>query len=166
MEKRREDKTRKSDELDENKSGMDTSIAYELRVGDDKAVAVPFNDLLLWGWRRREISLCPPVVGGRREAMDVLNGEKKRQPGHGGDGDDSDTGFTIEHKAYSRVGLLGNPSDVYYGRAISFTLGNFWATVRLRPSDSLIIKPHPSHDFVQFPSIESLVCCFFLTPSP
>ncbi|XP_031484991.1 glucuronokinase 1-like isoform X2 [Nymphaea colorata] len=87
--------------------------------------------------------------------MDDLNGEKKRQPGHG-DGDDGSTCFTIDHKAYARVGLLGNPSDVYNGRAISFALGNFCATVRLRPSDSLIIQPHPFHDFVQFPSIDSL----------
>ncbi|KAJ0113367.1 hypothetical protein Patl1_02854 [Pistacia atlantica] len=52
----------------------------------------------------------------------------------------------IEHKAHARVGLLGNPSDVYYGRTISFSLGNFWATVKLEPSDHLIIKPHPVHD--------------------
>ncbi|KAF2292279.1 hypothetical protein GH714_018408 [Hevea brasiliensis] len=55
---------------------------------------------------------------------------------------------TIEHKAYARVGLLGNPSDVYYGRTISFSLGNFCATVQLQPSDDLVIKPHPKHDLV------------------
>ncbi|KAK4772213.1 hypothetical protein SAY86_013988 [Trapa natans] len=63
----------------------------------------------------------------------------------------------IEHKVYARVGLLGNPSDVYYGRTISFSLGNFWATVQLRPSDDLIIKPHPTHDLVQFNSLDHLV---------
>ncbi|KAK7845220.1 glucuronokinase 1 [Quercus suber] len=35
----------------------------------------------------------------------------------------------IEHKAYARVGLLGNPSDVYYGHTISFTFDSFWADV-------------------------------------
>ncbi|THG03621.1 hypothetical protein TEA_023454 [Camellia sinensis var. sinensis] len=37
----------------------------------------------------------------------------------------------IEHKVHVRVGLLGNPSDVYYGRTISFSLSNFSASVRL-----------------------------------
>ncbi|GMY13251.1 glucuronokinase 1-like isoform X1 [Fagus crenata] len=63
----------------------------------------------------------------------------------------------IEHKAYARVGLLGNPSDVYYGRTISFTLANFWASVQLRPSDHLFITPHPTHDLVQFQSLNHLV---------
>lgn len=64
---------------------------------------------------------------------------------------------TIEHKAFARVGLLGNPSDVYYGRTISFSLGNFWATVQLQPSDDLVINPHPKHDLVQFSSLDHLV---------
>ncbi|XP_050226040.1 glucuronokinase 1-like [Mercurialis annua] len=63
----------------------------------------------------------------------------------------------IEHKAYGRVGLLGNPSDVYYGRTLSFSLGNFWATVQLHPSHDLVIKPHPTHDLVQFSSLNHLV---------
>ncbi|KAK9272347.1 hypothetical protein L1049_002718 [Liquidambar formosana] len=63
----------------------------------------------------------------------------------------------IEHKAYARIGFLGNPSDVYYGRAISFTIGNFWASVRLQPSDDLVITPHPTHDLVQFRSLDHLV---------
>ncbi|KDP46399.1 hypothetical protein JCGZ_10239 [Jatropha curcas] len=68
-----------------------------------------------------------------------------------------DKSTTIEHRAYARVGLLGNPSDVYYGRTISFSLGNFWATVRLQPSDDLVINPHPKHDLVQFSSLDHLV---------
>ena len=63
----------------------------------------------------------------------------------------------IEHKAYARVGLLGNPSDVYYGHTISFTFDNFWADVQLQPSDHLIITPHPTHDLVQFQSLPYLV---------
>ncbi|XP_057482617.1 LOW QUALITY PROTEIN: glucuronokinase 1-like [Actinidia eriantha] len=63
----------------------------------------------------------------------------------------------IEHKVHARVGLLGNPSDVYYGRAISFSLGNFWASVRLQPSDHLLISPHHTHDLVQFDSLGHLV---------
>ncbi|GLJ23975.1 hypothetical protein SUGI_0455820 [Cryptomeria japonica] len=63
----------------------------------------------------------------------------------------------IEHRAYARVGLLGNPSDVYYGRTLSFGLANFWAIARLRPSQDLVIEPHPYHDLVQFNSLEHLV---------
>lgn len=63
----------------------------------------------------------------------------------------------IEHRAYARVGLLGNPSDVYFGRTISFSLGNFWASVHLEPSKDLVIRPHPKHDFVSFNSLHQLV---------
>ncbi|CAH9096418.1 unnamed protein product [Cuscuta epithymum] len=63
----------------------------------------------------------------------------------------------IEHKAYARVGFLGNPSDVYYGNTISFSLGNFWASVQLEPSPELLISPHPTHDLVQFDSLYHMV---------
>ncbi|XP_051141429.1 glucuronokinase 1-like [Andrographis paniculata] len=66
-------------------------------------------------------------------------------------------GGVIEHRAYARVGLLGNPSDVYFGRTISFSLGNFWASVKLLPSKDLVIVPHPTHDLVQFNSLSHLV---------
>ncbi|KAI5341255.1 PREDICTED: glucuronokinase [Prunus dulcis] len=69
----------------------------------------------------------------------------------------SETASLIEHRAYARVGLLGNPSDVYFGRTISFSLGNFWATVCLQPSDDLVIQPHPIHDLVVFKSLDHLV---------
>ena len=66
----------------------------------------------------------------------------------------------IQHKAYARVGLLGNPSDVYFGKTISFSVGNFWASVKLEPSHQLVIKPHPTHDLVQFNSLDHLVLSF------
>ncbi|XP_058098968.1 glucuronokinase 1-like [Magnolia sinica] len=64
---------------------------------------------------------------------------------------------SIEHKSYARVGFLGNPSDVYFGRTISFSLGNFCASVHLQPSDDLVIQPHPTHDLVRFDSLHHLV---------
>lgn len=64
----------------------------------------------------------------------------------------------IEHKAYARIGLLGNPSDVYYGNTISISIANFWASVKLEPSDRLVINPHPYHDLVEFDSLNHLVC--------
>ncbi|KAL8160120.1 hypothetical protein V2J09_001657 [Rumex salicifolius] len=63
----------------------------------------------------------------------------------------------IDHKAYARIGLLGNPSDVYNGKTLSLSLGNFFASVKLEPSDHLIIRPHPFHDLVQFNSLHHLV---------
>eukprot|EP01018_Ginkgo_biloba_P019869 Gb_22993 [translate_table: standard] len=62
----------------------------------------------------------------------------------------------IEHRAYARVGLLGNPSDVYNGRTLSFALANFWTVVCLRRSESLVIEPHPHHDLVKFSSLDHL----------
>ncbi|RCV36646.1 hypothetical protein SEVIR_7G340545v4 [Setaria viridis] len=65
--------------------------------------------------------------------------------------------MVLERRAYARVGLLGNPSDVYGGRALSFAIADFSATVRLRPSAELLIQPHPHHDLVAFPSLPHLV---------
>ncbi len=46
----------------------------------------------------------------------------------------------IETLAYARAGLLGNPSDGYYGKTISFILKNFRARVLLYPSARLEIR--------------------------
>ena len=46
----------------------------------------------------------------------------------------------IETFAYARAGLLGNPSDGYYGKTISFILKNFRARVLLYPSARLEIR--------------------------
>ncbi|KAJ0249862.1 Glucuronokinase 1 [Hirschfeldia incana] len=74
------------------------------------------------------------------------------------DQDPKSTGTAaIEHRSFARIGFLGNPSDVYFGRTISFTIGNFWASVKLEESEHLIIKPHPFHDLVQFNSLDHLV---------
>jgi len=37
----------------------------------------------------------------------------------------------IRTRAYPRVGLVGNPSDGYFGRTISFAFKNFCAEVVL-----------------------------------
>lgn len=69
---------------------------------------------------------------------------------------ESGSPIVIEHKSYARVGLLGNPSDVYFGRTISFSLANFFASVKLQSSLHLIIQPHPNHDLVQFDDLDHL----------
>ena len=47
----------------------------------------------------------------------------------------------IETYGYARAGLLGNPSDGYFGKTISFAMSNFRARVLLYPSGRLEIKP-------------------------
>jgi glucuronokinase len=62
----------------------------------------------------------------------------------------------IRRKAYPRVGLIGNPSDGYFGKTIAFTFDNFYAQVVLYESPELKILPH-IRDKSQFNSVESLV---------
>ncbi|KAK9833238.1 hypothetical protein WJX84_010404, partial [Apatococcus fuscideae] len=87
----------------------------------------------------------------------------------------------VSHRCNARVGLLGNPSDGYFGKTLAFTLRDLYAEVCLEPSDTLQILPHPVHDGLQAPSLACLVtslhqygfgggvrllqaiCCRFLT---
>jgi glucuronokinase len=61
----------------------------------------------------------------------------------------------IETYAYARAGLLGNPSDGYYGKTISFLVRNFRARVLLFPSAMLEIRPGKS-DRPVFESLDEL----------
>ncbi len=45
----------------------------------------------------------------------------------------------IRKRAYSRAGLIGNPSDGYHGKTISLIVRNFWAEVVLYEWDTLDI---------------------------
>ncbi|MFO7898621.1 MAG: GHMP kinase [Planctomycetota bacterium] len=47
----------------------------------------------------------------------------------------------LKGKAYARIGLIGNPSDGYYGKTIGLILKNFSAEVLLWESPELEIKP-------------------------
>ncbi|HYW44529.1 MAG TPA: GHMP kinase [Bryobacteraceae bacterium] len=47
----------------------------------------------------------------------------------------------IETYGYARAGFLGNPSDGYFGKTISFAMSNFRARVLVYPSARLEIKP-------------------------
>ncbi len=62
----------------------------------------------------------------------------------------------IKAKAYPRVGLVGNPSDGYFGKTISFSFGNFSAEVVLYESPQLEILPS-SKDRSVFVSVRELV---------
>ncbi len=48
----------------------------------------------------------------------------------------------IEERAYARAGLLGNPSDGYFGKTISVIVRNFGAHVMLWESPELRIEAH------------------------
>ncbi|MCY7349601.1 MAG: GHMP kinase [Cytophagaceae bacterium] len=50
----------------------------------------------------------------------------------------------IETRAYARAGLLGNPSDGYFGKTIAISVRNFGASVTLWPSPELHIEPQPA----------------------
>lgn len=49
----------------------------------------------------------------------------------------------IETRAYARAGLLGNPSDGFYGKTISISVRNFGASISLYESPDLHIEPEP-----------------------
>jgi glucuronokinase len=61
----------------------------------------------------------------------------------------------IETYAYARAGLLGNPSDGYFGKTISLLVRNFRARVLLYPSARLEIKPSKA-DMPIFENLDDL----------
>lgn len=62
----------------------------------------------------------------------------------------------IRAHAYPRAGLIGNPSDGYFGKTISFTFDAFQARVVLYESPELEILPE-ERDHARFNTIEELV---------
>lgn len=61
----------------------------------------------------------------------------------------------ITTQAHPRAGLVGNPSDGYFGKTISFIVRNFRAQVTLWESPELEILPN-TRDLSQFAGIEQL----------
>ncbi|GAB3990819.1 hypothetical protein GCM10028807_18810 [Spirosoma daeguense] len=47
----------------------------------------------------------------------------------------------IETRAYARAGLLGNPSDGFFGKTIAISVRNFGASITLYPSPELNVEP-------------------------
>jgi len=62
----------------------------------------------------------------------------------------------IKTKAYPRVGLIGNPSDGFFGKTISFAFRNFCAEVVLYESPDLEILPNDKDRSI-FSSVCNLV---------
>ena len=68
----------------------------------------------------------------------------------------------IEKRAYARAGLLGNPSDGYYGKTISIIVRNFGAHISLYQSPELKIAPQ-EQDLNEYRNIFHLVESVSLT---
>lgn len=66
--------------------------------------------------------------------------------------------FRCEGLCYARIGFIGNPSDGFGGKTISFLLKNFHATVTIKSSDSAVkIIPNPSLDPGIYSDLNSLL---------
>ncbi len=63
----------------------------------------------------------------------------------------------IRTETNARAGLLGNPSDMYGGKTISFLIRNFGARVTLWESPHLALLLHPEHDRTEFEDLWDLV---------
>jgi glucuronokinase len=61
----------------------------------------------------------------------------------------------IETYGYARAGFLGNPSDGYFGKTLSFVMSNFRARVLLYPSARLEIRPSKA-DLPVFENLDDL----------
>jgi glucuronokinase len=61
----------------------------------------------------------------------------------------------LETYAYARAGMLGNPSDGYYGKTIALLVRNFRARVLLYPSARLEIRPSKA-DMPVFENLDDL----------
>ena len=61
----------------------------------------------------------------------------------------------IKSIAYPRAGLVGNPSDGYHGKTISFSFSNYQACVTLYQTPELEILPN-TRDESKFDSIKDL----------
>lgn len=73
--------------------------------------------------------------------------ERWAKSGGGGSGD-GERALRVRKRCYARAGLVGNPSDGFYGKTVSLTLANFWADVTLTQSEKLRLKPHPLYVYV------------------
>lgn len=62
----------------------------------------------------------------------------------------------IQTRAYSRAGLAGNPSDGYFGKTLSVTLKNYYATITMYETPDLEILPN-ERDHSYFTDLKSLV---------
>lgn len=65
-------------------------------------------------------------------------------------------GTPIVTRTFARVGVLGNPSDGFFGKTISLSIKNFWAEVNIHESDKIELIRHPLNDPTKFGSLADL----------
>ncbi|XP_069470184.1 uncharacterized protein [Ambystoma mexicanum] len=63
---------------------------------------------------------------------------------------------SITCRSYARIGIIGNPSDGYYGKTIAMSIANFWAEATISESKNLVLLPHPLNDPTEFGSLQDL----------
>jgi len=56
----------------------------------------------------------------------------------------------------ARVGILGNPSDGFYGKTIALSIANYWAEVTIIESEHIHLKRHKLNDPTDFGSLADL----------
>ena len=81
----------------------------------------------------------------------------------------SSTAMAIAERAHARLGLLGNPSDIYGGKALAVSVANYAATVTLRANfdskdETIHVVPGEGEREGGVKLIESLLSVFFDDP--
>ena len=79
------------------------------------------------------------------------------------------TAMAIAERAHARLGLLGNPSDIYGGKALAVSVANYAATVTLRANldskdETISVVPGEGEREGGVKLIESLLSVFFDDP--
>ncbi|KIY97381.1 hypothetical protein MNEG_10582 [Monoraphidium neglectum] len=85
--------------------------------------------------------------------------QQRRQGSQDANGSGSKVAPAIVSRVHARVGLLGNPSDGFYGKTLSLSLANFYAEVTLAPrppGSGIEFLPHPQHDRTQYSGLSDL----------
>ena len=62
----------------------------------------------------------------------------------------------IQTQSFARAGLVGNPSDGYFGKTLSFTFSNYSAKVTMYETPELGFEPADVDD-ARFDSVDALL---------
>eukprot|EP00298_Acanthocystis_sp_HF-20_P011566 c19456_g1_i3.p1 GENE.c19456_g1_i3~~c19456_g1_i3.p1 ORF type:complete len:467 (-),score=206.45 c19456_g1_i3:37-1437(-) len=62
----------------------------------------------------------------------------------------------VTEYAYARAGLIGNPSDGYFGKTIALSISQYSARVTIRQGSKIVLVPHLQFDRETFESLDEL----------